>query len=91
MNKITKDEVLKLAELSRFEISNEEVDLITKQLQDVLSYALRVAEVAKDVEIEFGKNENVFAQDVLNKTNPEPILELAPDRVDNFFAVPKII
>jgi aspartyl-tRNA(Asn)/glutamyl-tRNA(Gln) amidotransferase subunit C len=91
MAKITREEVLKLAELSRIEILEEEIDSITKQLQDVLSYAERVTQLASEKEVEFDKNVNVFAQDIIRKTNPAPIIAQSPEHEDNFFVVPKII
>lgn len=91
MTKITKEEVIKLANLSRIELKEEEIDLAIKQLEDVLSYAQRVKEIAKDIEIDLEKNINVFASDVINKVDSEPILNEAPDREDHFFVVPRII
>ena len=37
MAKITREEVLKLAELSKVDIKEDEIDSIIKQLQDVFS------------------------------------------------------
>lgn len=38
MAKITRDEILKLAKLSRLELSDNEVNRFTKEIEDVLSY-----------------------------------------------------
>jgi len=46
MAKITREEVLKLAALSKIDILDTEIESILKQLQDVLSYAQRVREIA---------------------------------------------
>ncbi|MBT3456348.1 Asp-tRNA(Asn)/Glu-tRNA(Gln) amidotransferase subunit GatC [bacterium] len=91
MEKITKEEVLKIAELSRIEISDDEIEPIVKQLQDVLSYAQRVKEVAIDVREPLRKNVNIMREDVVIKTDSETILRQAPDREDNFFVVPIIL
>lgn len=91
MTKITREEVLKLAALSKIEILDSEIDAITQQLQSVLSYAESVQDIAGDSDIESDKNVNVFAQDIVSKTDCGPILNQAPEREDNFFVVPKVL
>lgn len=91
MAKITREEVLKLAELSKIEIKENEIDSIMKQLQDVLSYAQCVKEIAADIEIFSNKNVNVFREDVIQRTDSKEILAQAPETQDNFFIVPKIL
>lgn len=91
MTKITREEVLKLAALSKIEILDSEIDAITQQLQSVLSYAESVQDIAGDADIESDKNVNVFAQDIVSKTDCGPILKQAPECEDNFFVVPKVL
>ncbi|MDR3645960.1 MAG: Asp-tRNA(Asn)/Glu-tRNA(Gln) amidotransferase subunit GatC [Candidatus Babeliales bacterium] len=91
MAKITREEVLKLAELSKIDIGPDEIESIIKQLDDVLSYAQRVKEIAGDIEISSNKNVNVFRQDVVKRTDCKEILAQAPESQDNFFVVPKIL
>ncbi len=91
MTKISKEEILKLAELSKLEILEHEIEPLAKQLQDILSYASRVKEIAKDIEIEIAQNVNVFENDEIVMTPFEPILSQAPDRQDQFFVVPKVL
>ncbi len=43
---ITKEEVLKIAHMSRIAIHEDEIDELTKQLEAVLAYAARINEVA---------------------------------------------
>jgi len=91
MTKISKEEILKLAELSKLEILEHEIEPLAKQLQDILSYASRVKEIAKDIEIEIAQNVNVFEDDEIVVTPFESILSQAPDRQDQFFVVPKVL
>jgi len=91
MTKITKEEVLKLAYLSRVKITDEEVEPLLKQLQDVLSYAARVKEIAADITEPCNKHVNVMREDVVIKTDPVKILEQAPQEEENFFVVPVIL
>lgn len=91
MTKITKEEILKLAELSKLEILDHEIETLTKQLQDILSYASRVKEIASDIKMEIRQNINVFEDDEIVVTPSESILAQAPDRQDKFFVVPKVL
>ncbi len=91
MTKITQKEVKKIARLSHIDIHEDEIDSLVKQLEAVLSYAERVTQVASDAEEPSTKNINVFREDVVVKTDPEPILAQAPEREGNFFVVPKIL
>ncbi len=91
MTKITKEEVLKIAEISHLSLREDEVDSMVQHLQEVLSYAERVQEIAADVQEPSNKNINVFREDVVVKTDPEAILNQAPQQEENFFVVPVII
>ena len=46
--KLTRADVLRLAELARLELSEAEVDLFTRQLDDILGYAAQIQEVDTD-------------------------------------------
>ena len=91
MSKLTREELLKIAYISRLELNKEDVPALQQHLSDVLGYAERVNEIAKDIDIASSKNINVFREDVIDSTNSEPILERAPEREENFFVVPRII
>ncbi|MFC1841984.1 Asp-tRNA(Asn)/Glu-tRNA(Gln) amidotransferase subunit GatC [Candidatus Dependentiae bacterium] len=91
MIKISKQEMLKIAEMTRVSLHANEMQPMIKHLEGVLSYAERVKEVAADIEEPSNKNVNVFREDVVVKTDPEEILSQAVDREENFFVVPVII
>ena len=93
MKKISKEELLKLAHISRLELDEQEIPDLMQQMQDVLSYAERVTEVVNSVigEEPSSKNINVFREDVVDRTDAESILAQAPEREENFFVVPVII
>jgi aspartyl-tRNA(Asn)/glutamyl-tRNA(Gln) amidotransferase subunit C len=44
-SRLTRDDVLRVAELARLELSDAEVDVFTKQLDEILSYAEQVQDV----------------------------------------------
>ena len=90
--KITKEEVLKIARISRIAVKGSEIDSLIKQLDAVLSYAERVTEVAAELDNQpSNRNVNFLREDVAVKCDPEPILERAPEREENYFVVPKIL
>ncbi len=91
MTTITKKEIRKIARMSYLEIHDDEIEPMITQLEAVLSYAERVQEMAAAVSEPSNKSINVFREDVIVRTNVEPILNQAPEREGNFFVVPAII
>jgi aspartyl-tRNA(Asn)/glutamyl-tRNA(Gln) amidotransferase subunit C len=91
MAQITKEEVEKIARLSYIELTEQEIITVTKHLEDVLSYAVRVQDIAKDINIPTLKNSNIERDDLVIPTDPQTILAQAPEREDDFFVVPAII
>ncbi len=91
MTKISREEVLKIAEISRIKLCEEEIEPMIRHLEGVLSYAECVQEIAADIEEPSIKNVNVFREDVVIKTDSEKILCQAPEREENYFVVPAII
>ncbi len=91
MTKISREEVLKIARASQLDLHEDEIKPLISQLEEVLSYAERVKEVAADVEEPSMRNVNVLREDVIVSTDPDTILEKAPDREGNYFVVPMIL
>ncbi len=90
--KITKEEALKIASISRIAIKDSEIDPLINQLEAVLSYAERVRQVAAELDDQpSNRNVNFLREDVVVKQSPEPILDRAPEREENYFVVPKIL
>ena len=88
MEKITKEEILKIAFFSRIKIKEKEIESLVTYVQDVLSYAKCVKDVAADVQEPSDKNINIMREDLIVKTNPEPLLHQAPEHQENYFVVP---
>lgn len=91
MTKISKEEVLKIARMSHVEVHENELKPLMEQLEQVLSYAQRVTEVAAQIEEPSTRNINVFREDVVVKQDPELILSQAPLREGDYFVVPVIL
>lgn len=90
--KISKEEVLRLAEISKITIDTQDIDSIIEQLQSVLSYAQCVQKYVSNLEEQpSNRNVNIFRDDISQPSSPEAILSRAPEREENFFVVPSIL
>jgi aspartyl-tRNA(Asn)/glutamyl-tRNA(Gln) amidotransferase subunit C len=90
---INADEVRHIALLSRLELNDEEVDMYTTHLGDILQYVDKLKEL--DVSNVEPMSHAIPMANVLREDNIGPSLELeeslknAPDRADPYFRVPK--
>jgi len=91
MTKVPKQEVQKIAWLSRIALADNEIDVMNQQLQEVLTYAHCLCEAGADVTIMTRKNINVFREDVTAPCDEKPIMAQAPESMQNFFVVPKVL
>lgn len=93
--KITKAEVEHVARLARLELSEQEVETFTGQMDAILAYVGKLNELNTDGIIPTAHAvpmENAFRDDeVTLSIGIDNALANAPDRVDNFFRVPKVI
>lgn len=92
---MTAEEVLHIARLARLALSDEEVQLFTEQLGNILEYMKKLGELdTRDVE---GTAHAIALRNVYrnDKVYPfgdlEKILSNSPDRDEDCFRVPKII
>ncbi|HNY51396.1 MAG TPA: Asp-tRNA(Asn)/Glu-tRNA(Gln) amidotransferase subunit GatC [Smithella sp.] len=93
--KISSQEVEYVAHLARLEITNEEKDKFTSQLNDILLYIDKLNELdTKGVEPmshAIGVT-NAFREDnIIGSIGTEQSLANAPDSRGEFFRVPKVI
>lgn len=91
MSKITEQEVRKIAAMSSIAIPGEQMGALITQLEDVLTYAARVIEIAGDTNEPSTKNVNVFREDVHVVCDANSIMQEAPAQESNYFVVPKIV
>ena len=91
---ITIKDVEHVAKLARLELTEEEKELYTKQLGDVLKYVDQMNEVdTSNVEPMFHAIDfvNVMREDkVVYEQTKEALMANAPDEENGFFRVPKI-
>tara|TARA_S200000501_G_scaffold117066_1_gene109953 strand:- start:370 stop:663 length:294 start_codon:yes stop_codon:yes gene_type:complete len=95
MQRISNDEVKKVAQLARLELNESEIQHHAEQLEKILDYINQLEKINTDniqcttraIEVV-----NVFRKDEKKEyENSEELLDLAPSRENKFFKVPKII
>lgn len=91
MAKVTKEEIKKIAEMTRVSFEEHEFDSIVEQFNDVISYAERVVQIAQQAEVVSVKNINCDRPDLVIPTNTTEILAQAPQSEDDYFVVPKFV
>ncbi len=91
MAKVTKEEIKKIAELTKVSFAEDELDSIMQQFNDVISYAECVVQIASQAEAIVVKNVNIERPDQVISTDSTKILAQAPDSADNYFIVPKFL
>jgi aspartyl-tRNA(Asn)/glutamyl-tRNA(Gln) amidotransferase subunit C len=92
---ITKKDVDHVALLGRLELTREENDMYTKQLNDILGHFQNLERLDTD-KIQPTAHvlplKNVFREDVVGEhISREEALANCPDRHENFFRVPRIV
>ena len=89
------EEIRKVAELARLELSPDEEKRLAEQLDKILQYVEKLKEIeTSGVEplAHVGEIVNGFREDaVLSQPSADALLYNAPAREKNFFKVPKII
>lgn len=93
---MNKEDIKKLADLSRLELSDNEVELYQKDFQGILSYINTLNQVTldKNLDLNRGPNTNYLRDDSLSYQPGEftdDILNQAPGRKDDYFKVQKIL
>ena len=95
MNKITEDQVKKVAQLARLRLDNNQIKHHAEQIEKILDYINQLQKIdTEDVPCTTRAIEviNVLRTDVNDKfEDRDELLNLAPSRENDFFKVPKII
>ena len=92
---ISKEEIIHIAKLASLNLSEEEIERYTKDMQEILEFASFINTVNTDGMNETtGDNQksNVFRKDeVINFQNRELLLQNAPSQDEGMFRIPKVI
>ena len=93
--KITREQVIHVADLARLKLTEEEQELITKDLENVINFADKLNELDID-NIDPTAHvipiQNVFREDIKNESfDREELLKNAPESEEGCYSVPKIV
>ena len=93
--KISKDDVIKVSELARLDVKEEELDKFTEQLGNILEYIEQLNELdTNNVEPTshvLDISTPLREDKVVEWINIEEVLQNAPESEDDFFVVPQVI
>jgi len=93
---IKSEDVKKLAELSRIEVSEADIDKMTAEIGGILGYIDRITAVAGDSDesrVESAGTRNVMRSDEFseNPADTKALLDEAPVTMDGYIKVKKIL
>ena len=90
---ITKKEVLYVANLARLNVSEEQADKLTSEMESIINFAHMLSEIdLDDVQPVGNRLQNVFREDVVTNGNRrDEMLANAPKSEAGCYSVPKII
>ena len=93
--KVSKEEILHIANLARLDLNENEVDKYIENLQDILNFANIVNNApVEGLDITIGANEakNIFRKDEIKRfEDTESLLQNAETKEQNMFKIPKVI
>ena len=93
--KVSKEEILHIADLANLNIEEDKIDEYLLNLQDILNFANIVNKAnVEDLEVTVGANEakNIFRKDEVKEfENTEGLIANAPDKAQNMFKIPKVL
>lgn len=93
--KISREELLHIANLASLNIKEDEIDKYLVNLQDILNYANIVSKAPTEglsEAIGVENKYNAFRKDeIKNFENIEGLMENAPEKERNMFKIPKVI
>ena len=95
MTQITRDDVLHLAQLSSLQLSDDEIDGLTGDVERIVGYIEQLAELNTDgVEPTYQVTdlENVWRDDTVQPgVSQDALLGLAPESLEHQIKVPKVL
>lgn len=93
--KVSREEILHIANLAQLELKEEEIDTYILHLQDILNFANIVNNApVEGLDITIGANEskNRFRKDEVKVfDNIEGLLQNAPEQDRHMFKIPKVL
>ena len=93
--KIDKNTTLKIAKLSRIKIEDSEIDELSTELSSIIDWVEQLNEVNTD-NVEPLSNVSMSSlllrkDEINNKDESKSVLSNDPEKLENYFVVPKVI
>ena len=92
---ISKEEIIHIAKLASLNLSEEEIEKYTGDMQEILEFANMINKVNTDgmnETVAANEKSNIFRKDeVINFENRELLLQNAPSQDEGMFRIPKVI
>lgn len=92
---ISKEEIIHIAKLASLNLSQEEIEKYTKDMQEILEFANTVNNVdTEKIKETIGANDNynVFRKDEIKQTiSKEELLKNAPSQDEGMLRIPKVL
>ena len=91
---VTSKDIKNLASLARIEISEEEAEKLTPEIDSILGYVGQIKDVVGNIKKDVPKLHNVMREDVstnISRQYTDDILNNAPDREGDYIKVKKIL
>lgn len=92
---ISREELLKLAALARLQLDEAEIERFQKDIAEMLAYVKTLEEIDTsgiEPQLQALISGNVLREDVVQPSLPvDEALKNAPDRIDNYLKVPKVV
>ena len=93
--KVSKEEILHIANLAQLELKEEEIEKYMLHLQDILNFANIVNNAPVDgLDVTIGTNnaKNKFRKDEIKRfEDTDSLLQNAPEQKQHMFKIPKVI
>lgn len=93
--KVSKEEILHIADLAHLNLEEAKVEQYLENLQDILNFANIVNNANVDnLDVTVGTNEakNVFRKDEVKQfENIDGLMQNAPEQAQNMFKIPKVL
>lgn len=92
--KVSREELLHIANLASLNLKEDEVDTYLLHLQDILNYANIVSKASTEglsAAIGVENKCNVFRKDEVKNFENKELMDNAPEKERNMFKIPKVI
>jgi glutamyl-tRNA(Gln) and/or aspartyl-tRNA(Asn) amidotransferase, C subunit len=88
---ISKEEVIKIAKLSRLELKEDEVEFFSAQMKNILDFVNKLNEVKAELLEEYSNSTPLREDEPETSLEVDKVLLNAPAKRLNMFEVPKIV